>query len=184
MHLISRGLAFLLLLVCLVVQAAPTDPELQRLLGERESLVKDYTFYNAQNSNFWGKKSKKDLLNIIETLKGIIKKDTEIIQHVSTLSLQKEAELAVQSQKVETQVLGGRLALQDRVHELNQEVASLRNLTKSRQRRIGELEEQLTETRQAKYEHDRIAIIAIVAGVMMLGYIFYLRSRHLRTKKQ
>lgn len=180
----KMGLALLLLLISLgaQAQAVPTDPELHRLLRERENLVKDYTYYNAQNSNFWGKKSKKDLLSIIETLKSIIKKDSEIIERVSALNLKKEAELTVQEQKIETRVVDDRQALQDRVHQLNQEVESLQNLNKNRQRRIGELEDQLQEAHRNRYEHDRLTVIAVVAGVLLVAYILYLQSK-LRLRK-
>lgn len=171
-----------LLVTSLGAQAVPADPDLQRLLRERENLVKDYTYYNAQNSNFWGKKSKKDLLNIIETLKGIIKKDSEIINRVSALNLKKEAELAVKEQQMETRVVDTGHAIQERVHQLNQEVESLQNLNKNRQRQIGELESQLQEALQKRYEHDRLTIVAVVAGVLLFGYIIYLQSK-LRPRK-
>jgi CRISPR/Cas system-associated endoribonuclease Cas2 len=178
------GLALLLLLICLGAQAqpVPADPELHLLLRERENLVKDYTYYNAQNSNFWGKKSKKDLLDIVETLKSIIKKDSKIIERVSALNLKKEAELAVQEQKIETRVIDDRQTLQDRMHQLNQEAENLQNLSKNRQRRIGELEEQLQEARQNRYEHDRLTIIALVASVLLVAYVLYLQSK-LRLRK-
>ncbi|TXK45781.1 hypothetical protein FVR03_11855, partial [Pontibacter qinzhouensis] len=66
---------------------AQQNERLAALMEEREQLVMEYQFYNQQNSNFWGKKSKADLMNIIETLKKIINKDSELISAVKAASI-------------------------------------------------------------------------------------------------
>ncbi|MDX5436319.1 MAG: hypothetical protein LPK03_03955, partial [Pontibacter sp.] len=57
----------------------PQEDKLTRLMSEREQLVLEYQYYKQQNSSFWGTQSKKDLLNIIETLKKIINLDSELV---------------------------------------------------------------------------------------------------------
>ena len=87
-----RKKIFLLFLGLLpAVLAWAQDDKLTTLLGEREQLILKYQFYNNQNSNFWGKKSKKDLVQIIQTLKNIINKDSEIIREINTMNLKTRA---------------------------------------------------------------------------------------------
>ena len=66
---------------------APPDP-LTPLIRERDALVRQYEQASAQrNSLFGNKPSKKDLEEVVESLKGIIRKDTEIVQAVKEAAL-------------------------------------------------------------------------------------------------
>ena len=65
---------FLLTFLFITFAGWAQDDEYQTLIKQREGLIVEYNYLNAQNSNFWGKKSKKDLMKIIDNLKAIIKK--------------------------------------------------------------------------------------------------------------
>lgn len=153
------------------------DDTLTRLLNEREQLTLEYQYYNKQNNNFWGKKSKKDLLHIIETLKNIINKDSEIIKEVNIQSLKKQAKVTVETGQVKRQVFNDQRVAMDNVYDLKRDVASLQNVVKVRQREINTLQEKLEETR--KKQHDTEKIMALAGGfcLVLLIYIFILRSK-------
>ncbi len=157
--------------------AAIQDDSLRILLTQREQLVKDYQFYNAQNSNFWGKKSKKDLLRVIDTLKGIIRKDTEIINTIKTSTLRKAATITVEQNKMAEQVRDDRLTVTNTLYSLKTQIANLENLEKSRRRKINELNEEVEQERRKRTDRDKIIGLAILVLTGMLLYIFNLRRQ-------
>ena len=79
------------------------DDEYQRLTKERDELIVEYNYLNAQNSNFWGKKSKKDLLKIVDNLKAIIKKDTELLNNVQASYVKRNADLTAKTEKLQSE---------------------------------------------------------------------------------
>src|SRR6187402_26814 len=92
---------FSLLLICFNLFAQ--DDEYKRLVAERSELIKEYNYLNEQNNNFWGKKSKKDLLKIIDNLKAIIKIDSDIINNVQASYVKRNADLTVKTEKIQTE---------------------------------------------------------------------------------
>lgn len=167
--------------ICLVcsfkTHAIAPDDSLRILLTQREQLVKDYQYYNTQNSNFWGKKSKKDLLRIIDTLKGIIRKDTDIINTIKTSTLRKAATLTVEQTKITAQVKDDQVAVTNTMYALKTQIANLENLTKSRQRKINELQEAVEQERSRKRDGDKIIAFTIIALLSLLLYVFNLRHK-------
>ncbi|QMU28314.1 hypothetical protein [Adhaeribacter radiodurans] len=153
------------------------DDSLRVLLTQREKLVKDYQFYNAQNSNFWGKKSKKDLLRIIDTLKGIIRNDSKIINTIKTSTLRKAATLTVEQNKVAEQVKDDKVAITNTIYTLKTQIANLDNLQKSRQRKINELTEEVNQERAKRSDRDKIIALTAMLLIGMLLYIFNLRRK-------
>ena len=159
---------FAVLMFCSFVAQAQS-PELERLLNEREKLIEEYKYYNSQNSNFWGKKSKNDLLNIIETLKKIINKDSEIVAAVRAENIKTKATQEVTQELSQIQDQGNKQMLLDRIYDLEREVTSLRNLNKTKERKVTDLQDRLKEVREQKYNHDRITtIVSVVAGLLLL----------------
>jgi CRISPR/Cas system-associated endoribonuclease Cas2 len=158
------------------------EDKLATLLEEREQLILEYQFYNNQNSNFWGKKSKKDLLQIIQTLKNVINKDSEIIREINVASLKKQAETKVEATQIKRQVVDDQRLNMENLHQLKQDLASLQNLQKVKDRQVLQLREQLQETRQGRQKTD--IIIAALGGacLLLLLYIFILRSKMPATK--
>jgi hypothetical protein len=156
---------------------AAQDDSLRVLLMQREQAVRDYQYYNEQNSNIWGKKSKKDLLRIIDTLKEIIRKDTKIINTLKTSTLSRVAESTVQKSRLEEQVKGDRINISNSLYELRTQLSNLQNLQKVRQRQINELQTEVNQTRQRQTTRD---LLIAMAGLMILGlllYIFNLRRK-------
>ena len=106
-------------LFCLQINMAygQDTTRLSQLLAEREKIHQEYTFLNAQNSNFWGKKSKKDLLKIIDTLKEIIRKDSEIIREVNNESLKRQAQITVEKERIQNQVINDKRVVNDNFYD-------------------------------------------------------------------
>ena len=167
-------------LLCFFLLSAPLfaqDDEYQRLIKEREELIVEYNYLNAQNSNFWGKKSKKDLMKIIDNLKAIIKKDTEIINNVQASYVRRNADLTVKTEKLQTQTESNKRMISDNLTEMKRELANYQARDKQRLQKINELEDRLKETKAAKTEHDMITVFATLAALFLLIYIIRLRSK-------
>jgi CRISPR/Cas system-associated endoribonuclease Cas2 len=172
--------AFFLLftLVGFAQEQTPDQAEaLDRLLKERSELIKEYNYLNAQNSNFWGKKSKKDLLKIIDTLKGIIKKDSEIINNIQSYTVRRKAELTVKEEKIVNEVQQNKRFITDQVFELNRQLKSAQNLTKVKDKKIRELEELVKTQKAAHYERDRVIVVLAGLIVILLLYLIILRRK-------
>ncbi len=172
-------LTFLLLFLLLVTfsgTAQPTD-SLRALLTQREQLVKDYHFYNAQNSNFWGKKSKKDLLRIIDTLKEIIRKDSKIINTIKISTLRQAATLTVEQNKKAEQFKSDQFTVSNTIYDLKTQVANLENLQKSRQRKITELNNLVEQEQSKRIDRDKIIALFVMLLVALLLYTFNLRRK-------
>lgn len=153
------------------------EDKLAALLEEREQLIMEYQFYNKQNSNFWGKKSKKDLLQIVQTLKNIINKDSEIIREINAASQKKQVQTKVETTKIQRQVVDEQRLNMENLHQLKQDLASLQNLQKVKDQQVLQLRDQLQEARQGRQNTD--IIIAVLGGacLLLLLYIFILRSK-------
>jgi hypothetical protein len=153
------------------------DEKLPALLEEREQLILEYQFYNKQNSNFWGKKSKKDLIQIVQTLKNIINKDSEIIREINATSLKKQALITVETGKIQRQVADDQRLTVENLHQLKQDLASLQNLVKVRDRELRGLRGSLQQARDNRHNAD--IVIAAAGGIclLLLIYIFMLRSK-------
>ncbi|HSI89494.1 MAG TPA: hypothetical protein VK927_00185 [Adhaeribacter sp.] len=161
----------------LPVKGRAQSDEYYRLTREREELIKEYNYLNEQNSNFWGKKSKKDLMRIIDNLKGIIKKDTEIINTVQASYLKRNADLTVKTEKLQTERKADTRVISDNIHEMKRQLSNLESRDKSRLQRIALLEDQLQEARDKKYEHDRITVLSSLLALTFLSYIIYQKTR-------
>jgi CRISPR/Cas system-associated endoribonuclease Cas2 len=171
---------FSLLLICFHLFAQ--DDEYKRLIKERETLIQEYNYLNAQNNNFWGKKSKKDLLKIIDNLKAIIKIDSDIINNVQASYVKRNADLTVKTEKMQTERKADTRIISDNIFEMKRQVANLEGRDQQRLRKISDLEEQLKEVRSAKTEHDLITVFATIVAISLLLYIIRLRGK-LATKR-
>jgi CRISPR/Cas system-associated endoribonuclease Cas2 len=167
---------FCLLLLCFIRVSAQSE-DYDRLIAEREELIKEYNYLNAQNSNFWGKKSKKDLLKIIDNLKAIIKKDSEIINNVQASYVKRNADLTVKTEKMQTERQSDTRMISDNIFEMKRQVANLETRDKQRLQKIADLEESLKETKAAKTEHDLITVFTSLSALFLLYYVIRLRSK-------
>lgn len=153
---------------------------LNRLMRERQEIIKEYEFYNAQNNNFWGKKSKKDLLRIVDALKGIINKDSEIINEVNNLNLnnlKKQAEITVQKQQIENQVVDDKRVVTDNFYDLKNQIQALQNKQKLNLRQVKVMEEKVEEHEKRNLELQKIVAIGGVVLLGLITYIFNLRRK-------
>src|SRR5687767_186343 len=128
----------LYLLGLLSFSAFAQDDEYQRLIQERSELIKEYNFLNAQNSNFWGKKSKKDLLKIIDNLKAIIKIDSDIINNVQASYVKRNADLTVKTEKLQTERKADTRMISDNLFEMKRQVANLESRDQQRLKQIAD----------------------------------------------
>jgi chromosome segregation ATPase len=170
----------LMLILCLTLyisgqgqgqdQAEQQEDKISRLMSDREQLVMEYQYLNQQNNSFWGNKSKKDLLSIIDTLKEIIRKDSELIAAVKEASIKKIAATTVESERSGKQVQIDQRQINDRISGLQSQVSALQNMLKKRERTIKELEEQLGSTAEERYGKDKV--IAILSGVVALLFFY------------
>lgn len=169
-----RTIVWALALMCLTVfKVQAQDDKLTNLMSEREQLVMEYQFYNQQNSNFWGKKSKNDLITIIETLKKIINKDSELIGEIKVASIKKIAESTVENQREGKMTVEDQRIVNARIADLQSQIKVLQSNIKKRERSIKDLQEQLQSTDEVRYGKDRvIAILAVVAFLLLLYAVF------------
>lgn len=164
-----------------ILSFGQSQPEnLKRLMREREQIIKEYEYYNAQNSNFWGKKSKKDLLHIIEALKAIINKDSEIINEVNLLNLnniKKQAEIVVEKKKIENAVVDDKRVVNDNFYELKNQIRTLESQQKSKQRQVNEMQERVMEAQEKNLELQKMLALGVVVLLVLVIYVFYLRGK-------
>lgn len=177
----KRLLAMTVLCLWFAGAQAQQQDKLTELMNEREQLVLEYQFYNQQNSSFWGKKSKKDLLSIVETLKKIINKDSELIAAIKEASIRKVAESTVEMQRE------GKITVQDQrivsaqIGELQGQIRTLQVNIKKRERTIKDLEAQIAEASNLRYGKDKVISVLAVASFVLLLYSIFLQVRLNRT---
>jgi predicted oxidoreductase len=172
----KRIFLFLLVSIFTINLQAQTE-EYNKLILEREDLIKEYNYLKDQNSNFWGKKSKKDLLRIVENLKAIIKKDSEIINNIQEGYVKHNADLTVRTEKMQSERKADTRLISDNITDMKRQVSNLESRDKQRLRRISTLEDQLQEARDKKFEHDQITVLASVLAIIFFGYSVFLKTR-------
>ncbi|MDN5199842.1 hypothetical protein QQ008_00670 [Fulvivirgaceae bacterium BMA10] len=160
------SLSILLILCAVLNVAAMQERELDQLLDERDELYEKYKVYKNKKSSFWGTQSKKDLRRIVETLKEIIAKDTEIVMAIRSENAQSN-----QSLKSE----GKNAAL--KIAELEEEVRARINVAANKQKEVYDLNDELKFAKKQKFgAHVTITILII----LLAASIFY--SYNLRKK--
>jgi len=176
--MIRKLIGFLLLWLPFTVAYGQEDStRLSQLLKEREKIHQEYVFLNAQNSNFWGRKSKKDLLNIIESLKAIIRKDSEIIREVNTESLKRQARITVEKEKIQNQFIDDKQVVNDNFYELKSQLNSLQNLQKVKQKELRLASDKVAALENRKKNYDRMLVLSVLIILGLLFYIFSLQRR-------
>jgi phosphoglycerate-specific signal transduction histidine kinase len=159
----KRILVLLLFLLSFQTYAQVRPPkDLSTLLTERDKLYKDYVYYRDQKSSFWGTQSKKDLNRVIDVLKEIIAKDTEIVETVRVQGLRKESSLIGQSREIT-----------DRIYALNAEVEKLNTQLGQQRKKLKEAQESLEEAENSRFS---FMVLSILLGLVSLGLFFYRRK--------
>ena len=155
---------------------AQEQDKLTTLMNEREQLVMEYQFYTQQNSNFWGKKSKADLMNIIETLKKI-NTDSDLIAAIKEASIKKVAESTVESQREGKMTLQDQRIISTRMADLQSQIKMLQTNIKKRERTIKDLEAQLQDASELRYGKDKVISVLAGACFILLLYAIFLQVR-------
>jgi len=171
---------FLLLALLLQQPTPPTDP-LPRLIQEREALVHQYEEANAQrNSLFGNKPSKKDLQEVVDALKGIIRKDSELIQAVKESSLRRTADIVAKKTLAERQVSaaqGDQSSTRERFYDLQNQIQNLQLRDKQRQKKLAEAQEQLATADATRTSRELIAVALALLSAGLLVYVYRLRQK-------
>ncbi|MGV3585793.1 MAG: hypothetical protein ACO1OF_02225 [Adhaeribacter sp.] len=162
---------------------------LNRLLQERAQMIKDYEYYNAQNSNFWGKKSKKDLLNIIDVLKKVINKDSEIIREINLVNLRKQAEIKAaraqaenQKKQIEFRSIDDKRVVSDNLYALKTQIQNMENKEKVKQRQLNALEERLNKAKETIQKLEQLIAVSVVAILGLAIFAFTRTGKNKRKK--
>ena len=160
------------------------ESKIQRLISEREQLILKYDYLKTQESSFWGNASKKDMVAVLDALKEVLNKDSEIIQAVSEQTLEarraaalRAAELQKETERLNSQVKGDKRMVTDNIYDLKATLQNAQNLNRRRERQIRELEEKVAAVGEAKFEHDAIAAIFAMLSMVLIGYVVHLRGK-------
>jgi hypothetical protein len=164
--------------------APPAPSKVQRLITEREQLVLKYDYLKTQENSFWGNASKEDLIAVVEALKAILQKDSEIILAVEQEKLearknaaQRTAQLEAETKKLNTQVQGDKRVVTDNIYEMKTSLVYAQNLNRRLSKQITDLREELETAEDAKFEHDAIALGFFILALGLGVYIIRLRNR-------
>ncbi|WP_299760666.1 hypothetical protein [uncultured Pontibacter sp.] len=176
---------FALAMLCLFFVGAQAQTEeqvqqedkLSRLLSEREQLILEYQYYKQQNSSFWGTQSKKDLINIIETLKKIINKDTELVGAVKENSIRQIAQNKVQTSREGKLTIEDQRNFEKQVSSLKSEVKTLESTLRKKDREMAELQTQVKASYDVKYGKDKVISVLAVGAFILLLYAVFLQIR-------
>ncbi|QNH63921.1 hypothetical protein [Hymenobacter sediminicola] len=159
---------------------APTDP-LPRLIQERQLMVQQYEAANTQrNSLFGNKPSKKDLQEVVDALKGIIRKDTEIVRAVQAGTLRKTAAVVAENQQAKQQITVAQTdqsSTRERFHDLENQISNLQERDKQREKKLQDLQATATEATQARTSRELLVAGLAVVCAGLLFYVLKLRSR-------
>jgi len=150
--------------------------------------VLEYQFYNQQNSNFWGRKSKSDLLNIIGTLKKIINKDSELIAAVKEASIKKIAARTANSERKSKVTAEDSRVVYARMQDMQSQIKILQSSIKKRERDIKDLEAQLESANKMRFEKDKVIAVLVVVSFVLFLYAVLLQIRlnkvHRKARKE
>ncbi|GAB2785298.1 chromosome segregation ATPase [Hymenobacter luteus] len=159
---------------------AANDP-LPRLIQERQQMVQQYEDANAQrNSLFGNKPSKKDLQEVVDALKGIIRKDTEIVRAVQAATLRKTAAVVAENQQAKQQITVAQTdqsSTRQRFYDLENQISNLQLRDKQREKKLQELQATADEASQARTSRELLAAGLAVLCAGLLWYIMRLRGR-------
>ena len=145
---------------------APLDSRLPQLLSARATLTRRYAEASAQrNSLFGNKPSKKDLQEVVDALQSIVDKDQQIVDvldETAQKATSTSVRLAATTTHLEASSRDDRNLTSQRLAELENESANLRQREKQQLAKQRDLEEELAETKQGRLVRD-----VLVAGLAL-----------------
>ncbi|TGD80218.1 hypothetical protein [Hymenobacter wooponensis] len=159
----------------------PSPDPLPRLIQEREALIHQYEEANAQRNAFLANKpSKKDLQDVVDALKGIIRKDTEIVRAVQDATQRRTATIVAENQQAKQQVTVAQTdqsSTRQRFYDLENEIANLQLRDKQREKKLQDLQAAEAEATQARTSRELLAAGLALLSIGLLAYVLKLRSR-------
>lgn len=160
-----------------VIEPSPVT----RLIQERELLVRQYEAANARrNSLFGNQPSKNDLQEVVESLKGIIRKDTEIVQAVKNDALRRTASIVAEKQQAQQQITVAQTdqsSTQQRFYDLENQIQNLEMRDKQREKKLLDAQANAKEAEDARTSREMLAVALALLCAGLLFYIFRLRQR-------
>ncbi len=161
--------------------ATPPDDPLPRLIQERQQMVQQYETVSAQRNAFLADKpSKKDLQEVVDALKGIIRKDTEIVRAVQAGTLRRTAAVVAENQQVKqlaTVAQTDQSSTQERFHDLESQIANLQERDRQRTKKLQGLQATADEATQARTSRELLAAALAVLSAGLLFYVLKLRGQ-------
>ncbi|GAA4386025.1 hypothetical protein [Hymenobacter koreensis] len=161
--------------------SAPTDDRLQSLLQERQTLMSQYEQASAQRNAFLANKpSKKDLQEVIDALKEIIRKDTEIVKALNETSLRRTAGIVAEKQQAEQQVTVAttdQTATRQRFYDLENQIQNLELRDKQREKKLRDAEATAKEAEAARSTPELLAAGLALLCAGLLWVIFRQRQQ-------
>jgi hypothetical protein len=181
----TKRILSLLLLGALTTQAqtppaAQPDP-LTPLIQERSRMVAAYEAANAQrNSLFGNKASKKDLQEVVDVLKAIIRKDTEIVQAIKEASLRRTAAIVAEKTQAERQITvaqGDQSMTREKFYDLQNQIQNLQERDRQREVKLREYQATAEEASQARTTRELLAAALALLSAGLLWYVYKLRAQ-------
>ncbi|NVO84387.1 hypothetical protein [Hymenobacter terrestris] len=159
----------------------PADLAIPRLIQERQLLVSQYEAANGQRNAFLANKpSKKDLQEVVEALKGIIRKDTELIQAVQEATLRQTAAVVAENQQVKQQVnvaQTDRSSTQQRFYDLQNQITNLQERDRQRDKKLRDLQATADAATGARTSRELLAVALALLAAGLLFYVLKLRGQ-------
>ncbi|SHJ52006.1 hypothetical protein SAMN02745146_3330 [Hymenobacter daecheongensis DSM 21074] len=162
--------------------ATPAQPDpLAPLIQERGRMVQAYEDANAQrNSLFGNKPSKKDLQEVVDVLKAIIRKDTEIVQALKESSIRRTASIVAEKTQAEQQITvarGDQSMTREKFYDLENQIQNLQIRDKQREKKLAEAQATAQEAAEARTSRELLATALAVLCAGLLWYIYKLRGQ-------
>ncbi|GAA3944619.1 hypothetical protein [Hymenobacter algoricola] len=175
-------LVFLTLTAHAQTPAQPAPPDLLTpLIQERGRMVKAYEDASAQrNSLFGNKASKKDLEEVVDVLKAIIRKDTEIVQALKESSLRRTASIVAEKTQAERQITvaqGDQSMTREKFYDLQNQIQNLQERDRQREAKLREYQATADEASQSRTTRELLAVALAVLSAGLLWYIYRLRGQ-------
>ena len=144
-------------------------------------MVQQYEDANAQrNSLFGNKPSKKDLQEVVDALKGIIRKDTEIVRAVQAQTQRQAAAVVAENQQVKQQITVAQTdqsSTRERFYALQNQIDNLQLRDKQREKKLQQLQAEAQEATEARTFRELLAAALAALSIGLLVYVGRLRSR-------
>ena len=160
---------------------APADDRVPGLIREREALIKEYEAASAQRNVFLANKpSKKDLQEVVDALKGIIRKDTEIVRALKEGELRRQASIVSEKQQAVQQATvaqSDQSTTKERFYDLENQIANLELRDKQHAKKLREAEDAARDAQSGRTTPQLIAVGLAALSLGLLVYVARLRSQ-------